>query len=470
MSNGQFGMIGLGTMGRNFLLNVAEHGFSGVGYDLDSTKRQLLLTEGAGLPLDVGVDVAEFLSKLATPKNIMLLVPAGRVVDSVIDDLLPHLSPGDLIIDGGNSHFTDTERHQEFLSSKGIHFLGVGVSGGEEGARHGASIMIGGDPAVYERVRPVLQAASAKVDGEPCAAHVGNGSAGHFVKMVHNGIEYGMMQLISEAYDLLHSGFQIRDEPAAKLFDKWNAGELNSFLIEITSIVLKKKDDDGTPLVEKILDTAGQKGTGKWTSEAAMEFGVPIPTIDVAVSMRQISALKEQRIEAAKLLGVSQDVQIDETLAPDTIHFVEAGLHLAFIITYAQGLSLLRAASTEKNYDLNLSEIVKIWRGGCIIRSALLEQFRQALVKSPDIPNLLIAENLRDTIRKEHNLLKATLKFAIAADVPCMGFGASLNYLKAYASERLPANLIQAQRDLFGAHTYQRVDKEGTFHTSDWGN
>ena len=468
MTDAQFGMIGLGTMGRNFLLNVAEHGFSGVGYDLDESKRQVLLTEGHGLPLDVGADISEFVSKLATPRNIMLLVPAGPVVDSVINGLVDYLDDGDLIIDGGNSHFTDTERRQESLLTRNIHFLGVGVSGGEEGARHGASIMVGGDSAVYERVRPILEAASAKVDGEPCGAHVGNGSAGHFVKMVHNGIEYGLMQLISEAYDLLHSGFQIRDEPAAKIFEKWNAGELNSFLIEITSIVLRKKDDDGTPLVEKILDTAGQKGTGKWTSEAAMEFGVPIPTIDAAVSMRQISALKEQRVKAAELLGVSQDVQVDETLAPDTIHFVESGLHLAFIITYAQGLSLLRAASEEKYYDLDLTEIVKIWRGGCIIRSKLLDRFREALVADADIPNLLIAENLRDTIRREHNLLKATMKFAIAADVPCMGFGTALNYLKAYASERLPANLIQAQRDLFGAHTYQRIDKEGTFHTADW--
>jgi len=470
MSQAQFGMIGLGTMGRNFLLNVAEQGFSGVGYDLDSTKRDLLISEGAGLPVDVGRDIAEFLSKLAKPRNIMLLVPAGPIVDSVIHDLVDHLDPEDLIIDGGNSHFTDTERRQDLLTRKKIHFLGVGVSGGEAGARHGASIMAGGDPVAYERVRGVMEAASAKVDGEPCAAHVGRGSAGHFVKMVHNGIEYGMMQLISEAYDLLHSGFQIRDEHAAKLFEKWNAGDLNSFLIEITSTVLKKKDDDGTPLVEKILDKAGQKGTGKWTSEAAMEFGVPIPTIDAAVSMRQMSALKEERVEAAKVLGVSQDVQIDETLAPDTIHFVESGLHLAFITTYAQGFSLLKTASAEKNFELDLVEIVKIWRGGCIIRSALLEQFRQALTADPKLPNLLIAENLRGKIRAEHNLLKATLKFAIAADVPCMAFSSELNYLKAYASERLPANLIQAQRDFFGAHTYQRIDKDGTFHTADWEN
>ena len=468
MANGQFGMIGLGTMGRNFLLNVAEHGFSCVGYDLDETKRQLLMQEGASMPIDVGANVPEFLDKLASPKNVMMLVPAGPIVDSVINDLLPHLNEGDLIIDGGNSHFTDTERRQATLAAKGIAFLGVGVSGGEEGARHGASVMVGGDPAVYERVRGVLEAASAKVDGEPCAAHVGQGSAGHFVKMVHNGIEYAMMQLIAETFDLLQKGFQISDDKAAEMFEKWNRGALNSFLVEITSVVLKKKDDDGKPLVDKILDTAQQKGTGKWTSEVALEFGVPIPTIDSAVSMRQISALKDERVAAAEKLGIAQNVQVDETLGPDVVHFVEIGLHLAFIVAYAQGFSLLRVASVEKNYELHLAEIVKIWRGGCIIRSKILDTIRAAFTAAPDLPNLLVADNLRDTVQKEQNLLKATLKFALAADVPCMAFSSALNYIKAYASDHLPANLIQAQRDFFGAHTYQRIDKAGTFHTADW--
>ena len=468
MSKAQFGMVGLGTMGRNFLLNIAEHGFSGIGYNKHHDKLDLLIEEGKGLPL-TGVDnVADFVAGLELPRKIMLLVPAGEAVDSVIDDLLPHLDKGDLIIDGGNSHFTDTERREGFLNEKGIEFLGVGVSGGEEGARHGASIMVGGKAEVYEHVRPMLEAASAKVNGEACAAHVGNGSAGHFVKMVHNGIEYGMMQLIAETYDLLHSGFQIRDLKAAELFERWNSGELNSFLIEITATVLKKRAEDGRSLVSKILDTAGQKGTGKWTSEAAMEFGVPIPTIDAAVSMRQISARKEERVNASEKLGVVQDVQIDETLAPDTIHFVESGLHLAFIITYTQGLALLQTASVEKGYDLDLVEITKIWRGGCIIRSAMLEDFRRAFEADPKLVNLLVADNLRNTIRNEQNILKATVKFAVAADVPCMAFASALNYLKAYASERLPANLIQAQRDYFGAHTYQRTDKEGTFHTPDW--
>ena len=461
-------MVGLGTMGRNFLLNVAEHGFSCLGYDLDAAKRALLVEEGKDFAVAAAEDLPAFIAGLESPRKIMLLVPAGPIVDAVIKDLAPHLEPGDLIIDGGNSHFSDTERREASLAESGIEFLGVGVSGGEEGARHGASIMVGGKAEVYEHVRPMLEAASAKVNGEPCAAHVGNGSAGHFVKMVHNGIEYGMMQLIAEAYDLLHSGFQIRDMKAAELFERWNGGELNSFLIEITATVLKKRADDGRSLVSKILDTAGQKGTGKWTSEAAMEMGVPIPTIDAAVTMRQISARKAERVFAAEKLGVAQDVQLDETLGPDIVHFVESGLHLAFITTYAQGLSLLQTASAEKGYDLDLVEITKIWRGGCIIRSAMLEDFRKAYGADPKLVNLLVADNLATTIRNEQNILKATVKFAIAADVPCMAFSASLNYLKAYASERLPANLIQAQRDYFGAHTYQRLDEEGTFHTADW--
>ena len=462
-------MIGLGTMGRNFLLNVAEHGFSGIGYNKHHDKLDLLLEEGKELPV-TGVDnVPDFIAGLETPRRIMMLVPAGDAVDSVINDLLPHLDPGDIVIDGGNSHFSDTERREAFLNEKGIAFLGVGVSGGEEGARHGASIMIGGKPEVYEQVRPMLEAASAKVNGEPCAAHVGHGSAGHFVKMVHNGIEYGLMQLIAESFDLLQRGFHITDDKAADLFARWNQGSLNSFLIEITSTVLRKKDDDGSSLVEKILDTAGQKGTGKWTSQVAMDLGVPIPTIDSAVTMRQISSRKAERVKAAENLGIAQDMQVDETLAPDTIGFIESALHLAFITTYSQGFSLLQTASAEKNYELDLVEIAKIWRGGCIIRAAMLEDLRKTFEAEPTLASLLLADTFRDVIRKEHGLLKATIKFAIAADVPCMAFAASYNYLKAYASKRLPANLIQAQRDFFGAHTYQRIDKEGIFHTPDWG-
>ena len=468
MASAQFGMIGLGTMGRNFLFNVAEHGFSCVGYDLDEAKRKLLIGEGTGFDIVSADDVKSFVAELEKPRKVMLLVPAGPIVDAVISELVPLLDEGDIIIDGGNSHYPDTERRQELLAKSKIDFLGVGVSGGEKGARNGPSIMAGGDPTAYAHVQPIFEAVSAKVMGEPCAAHVGRGSAGHFVKMVHNGIEYGLMQLIAESFDILCRGFHIADDRAADLFNRWDRGDLDSFLIEITAVVLRKKDEDGQPLIHKILDTAGQKGTGKWTSQAAMDFGVPVPTIDTAVTMRQISAQKAHRVALDEKLGIVQDIQIDETLAPDTIGFIESALHLSFLITYAQGFALLQSASEEKDYELNLAEIAKIWRGGCIIRSAMLESIRDEFKRDPGLANLLFADSFRTMIRNEHALLKATVKFAIEAGIPSMTFAATFNYLKAFASDRLPANLIQAQRDLFGAHTYQRVDKEGTFHTKDW--
>ena len=470
MSKAQFGMVGLGTMGRNFLLNVAGHGFSCIGYDLDAAKRTLLLEEGKDVTVAAAENVPAFIAGLETPRRIMLLVPAGPIVDAVITELVPHLEPGDLVIDGGNSHFEDTERREKLLNEKNIEFLGVGVSGGEEGARHGASIMIGGNPDVYEHVRPMLEAASAKVNGEPCAAHVGRSSAGHFVKMVHNGIEYGLMQLISEAYDLLKRGYRTSTEEIAALFAEWNEGDLNSFLIEISATVLKKQDDKtGRPLVDLILDTAGQKGTGRWTSQVAMDFGVPIPTIDSAVTMRQISARKAERVAAAKKLGVVvEELSVDEQLRESTIEFVREGLLAAFITTYAQGLSLLKTASAEKNYELDMVEIAKIWRGGCIIRAKLLEDIRQAFAAEPDLENILVSDVFVPVLRRNQALLKAFVHFATSSDIPCMSAAASLNYLKAYSTERLPANLIQAQRDYFGAHTYQRIDEDGIFHTPDW--
>ncbi len=324
--------------------------------------------------------------------------------------------------------------------------------------------MPGGRREYYETAAPIFEAVAARVDGEPCVAYMGTGSAGHFVKMVHNGIEYGLMQLIAETCDLLKRGSGMSDIEVADLFAEWNKGELNSFLIEITSIVLRKKDEDGQPLVEKILDTAGQKGTGKWTSQAAMDFGVPIPTIDSAVSMRQISAQKVFRTTlAAKLSTInyqlSTDIQLNE---------VRDALHAAFIITYAQGLALLKTASAEKDYEFDLSEIAKIWRGGCIIRAALLDDMRKAFAGERDLENLLAADIFNETLSKMRNSLTAFVKTAVSSGIPCMCAASSLNYLNAFASERLPANLIQAQRDYFGAHTYQRIDKEGTFHTPDW--
>ncbi len=471
MSKAQFGMVGLGTMGRNFLLNVAEHGIAGVGYDLDETKRALLIAESEGLDVSAAEDIPSLIDALEKPRRIMLLVPAGPIVDAVIHDLLPLLEPGDMVIDGGNSHFLDTERRGSTLAEDGIEFLGVGVSGGEEGARHGASIMVGGNPDVYEHVRPIFEAASAKVNGEPCAAHVGAGSAGHFVKMVHNGIEYGLMQLIAETYDLLRRGYEMSSDEAAALFAEWNQGELNSFLIEITATILKKRDaNTAQPLVDLILDTAGQKGTGKWTSQAALDLGVPVPTIDAAVAMRQISARKSERVAAARKLNINFPLTMDPQLRADTIESLRDGLFIAFLVTYAQGLSLLTAASAEKNYGVDLSNIAKIWRGGCIIRAALLEKVRVAYTAEPGLPNLLLADEFSTAIKQKQLHLKSAVFYALSCDIPCMALASAVNYLKAFASERLPANLIQAQRDFFGAHTYMRTDAEGNLSHAGLGN
>jgi 6-phosphogluconate dehydrogenase len=467
MTKAQFGMIGLGVMGRNFLLNVAENGFSGVGYDLDAEKRRLLLEEGIDYDLQTAESLPEFLEKLESPRKIMILVPAN-VVDIVINDLLSHLDKGDLVIDGGNSHFPDTERREKLLTDNGFEFLGVGVSGGEEGARHGCAIMVGGKQENYELVRPIFEAASAKVNDEPCAAHVGNGSAGHFVKMVHNGIEYGMMQLIAETYDVFKRGFEFETHEIADIFTDWNEGELNSFLMEITGTVLHKKDaETGSHLVEMILDTAGQKGTGKWTSQAAMDFGVPIPTIDSAVTMRQLSAMKGERKTANEILG-TRAIRGENFRKLVQLANLKDALLAAFIITYAQGLALLRAASLEKNYEIDLTEVAKIWRGGCIIRAALLEDIRRAFAKNKDLSNLMLDEYFADKLKNIWAELLTVCLTAPSVAIPLMSYCSSLNYFNAYRSERLPANLIQAQRDYFGAHTYQRLDKEGIFHTPDW--
>ena len=462
-------MIGLGTMGRNFLLNIAEHGISSVGFDLDAGKRELLLKEGAGMPVDIGSDMADFIAKLETPRNIMMLVPAGPIVDSVIADLLPHLEKDDLIIDGGNSHFTDTDRREADLAVKGVGFMGVGVSGGEKGARHGASIMPGGRRDFYDRVEATLQAVSAKVNGEPCVAYMGAGSAGHFVKMVHNGIEYGLMQIISETYDYMKCVLGMDDAAMSRTFGEWNDSELNSFLVEITATVLRKKDaDTGNPLVEMILDTAGQKGTGKWTSQSAMDFGVPIPTIDSAVSMRQISGQKTTRGKIASKYSASLSDSKSEISNNESLEDLKSALLCAFVITYAQGLALLQQASTDKSYGLNLSDIAKIWRGGCIIRSALLEEMRVAYSADASLANLLLDDKFADLLSRHADSLRKTVSTFVSQGIPAMCFSSVLAYFDAFRTERLPANLIQAQRDFFGAHTYQRTDKVGTFHTPDW--
>ncbi|MGC2234850.1 MAG: NADP-dependent phosphogluconate dehydrogenase [Pyrinomonadaceae bacterium] len=535
MSNAQFGMVGLGTMGRNFLLNVAEHGFSAVGYDLGADKRALLLEEGAGMPIEAAESLAELVAKLERPRKIMLLVPAGKIVDSVINDLLPHLESGDILIDGGNSHFVDTETRSAFLEEKGIEFLGMGVSGGEKGARFGPSMMPGGKREVYEYLRPIFEAVAAKVNGEPCVTYIGAGSSGHFVKMVHNGIEYGLMQIIAETYDFMFRVLKLNYDEMSETFAHWNDSELNSFLIEVTADVLDRIDaETGKPLVEMIQDKAAQKGTGKWTSQAAMDFGVPIPTIDSAVSMRQISSQKEARVLIAKKFGSrplpeAQNLHADDgkavtseplfdmkaaraaaevdthiarhhkTILPQselnlsqkagdgdeknknaklrrefseqTEKFLEELKHAllnSFIITYAQGLSLLQTVSVEKHYHLNLAEIAKIWRGGCIIRSALLEEMRRAYSEFPALPNLILDDNFAQILNHRREDWRTIVEKFTESRIPVLCLSSALAYFDAFRSERLPTNLIQAQRDFFGAHTYQRTDKEGIFHTPDW--
>lgn len=464
MKDAHIGMVGLGTMGRNFLLNVAEKGFSAVGYDIDADKASALNSESEGFDVEGISDLKEFVDSLARPRKIMMLVPAGKPVDLVIESLLPHLQKDDVLIDGGNSHFPDTERRIAELETKGIRFLGVGVSGGAKGARHGPSIMAGGESSAYAEIRPVFESVAAEVDGEPCAARVGSGSAGHFVKMVHNGIEYGLMQLICEAYDIFSRGMGLNADKISEVFEEWDSGDLNSFLIEITAKVLAKKDpDDDGNLADKILDTAGQKGTGRWTSEVALEMGVPIPTIDSAVTMRQISSFKDRRVELAekypKVIGPLGDVLAIGTIAK--------GLFAAFVLTYAQGLSLLSEASKEKGYGLDLEQIAKIWRGGCIIRASLLEDIRKAYAQKPALENLILHASFREMLVDSVNALREVTVKSMDAGLPSYCFASSLAYFDAFTSGRLPANLLQGQRDFFGAHGYQRTDKEGTF-TTDW--
>jgi 6-phosphogluconate dehydrogenase len=463
-----FGMIGLGTMGRNFLLNVADKGFSAAGLDLDAEK-VTSLNEAAGFrKMKATTNQSEFLQMLKTPRRIMLLVPAGNIVDKVIEGLLPHLDQGDLLIDGGNSHFNDTTRRAESLNAAGIRFLGVGVSGGEEGARRGPSIMPGGDFSAWEDVQPILEAVSAKVDREPCVAYMGKGAAGHYVKMVHNGIEYGMMQLISETYDLLRRIGGFSNQEIHETFTEWNQGPLQSFLIEITATIFGQKDDktDGE-LIDAILDKAKQKGTGKWTSQSAMDLGVPVPTIDAAVTMRGLSSFWEFRQEAGQKYGSFPTESIDNktTFAIQLEH----ALLFSFILTYAQGLHLLAVASREMKLDLNLSETAKIWRGGCIIRAEILEDIRQAFAAQPELENLIASSVFRGRLKTLLPSVRAVVETATQNGIPLLALSSALHYFESLRAPRLPLNLVQAQRDYFGAHTYERLGGDGETYHTEWG-
>jgi 6-phosphogluconate dehydrogenase len=457
------GMVGLGVMGRNLLLNMADHGFNVAGYDKDKDKVESLQKESKEHDTVYGAtSITAFISLLQTPRAIMLLVPAGAPVDLVINDLLPHLQAGDLIIDAGNSHFTDTDIRANSLKEKGIRFLGVGVSGGEEGARRGPSIMPGGPLDAYEQIRPLFEAVAASVNGDPCVAYLGPTSSGHYVKMVHNGIEYGIMQLIAETYDLMKRGLGLNNDQLREIYNTWNEGELNGYLIEITSHIFGKKDGD-KQLIDEILDVAKQNGTGMWTSQSAMELQIPTPTIDLAVSMRDLSVLVKQRDKASTLY--QRPVQ---TITSDHKKFIQKlndALFAAMIVVYAQGMALLASASEKYAYQLDLETVARIWRGGCIIRAKLLEDIRAAFRLKHDLPNLLLDPNLSQKIIANQDSLREVVSEACRIGVPTPALMVTLSYLDAYRSNWLPANLIQAQRDYFGAHTYERIDAKGTFHT-----
>ncbi|MCC3158688.1 NADP-dependent phosphogluconate dehydrogenase [Hymenobacter sp. 15J16-1T3B] len=459
----RLGMIGLGTMGRNLLLNLADHGFAVAGYDTAATKLELLAQEGAGKPVAGFGSLPDFVASLQQPRAIMLLVPAGRVVDSVIEELRPLLAPGDLIIDGGNSHFTDTERRATALSAQGLHFFGMGVSGGEAGARFGPSLMPGGDRQAYEVVRPLLEAIAARVDGEPCVAYLGPGAAGHFVKMVHNGIEYGLMQLIAETYAVLQHGLGLSNQAIGSLFGQWNEGRLQSFLLEITRDIFafRAPGADGL-LLDAIKDEARAKGTGKWTSQVAMDLELPIPVIDAAVSARDTSKYKALREQLAELIGGNAAFAGE---AAALAAQVEQALYFAAALSYAQGMHLLSKASQAYGYELQPASIAKLWRGGCIIRAAFLADILQAYQQEPALPHLLLDPAIRQHVTQAAAGARAVVGAAVAAGIPVPAYAAALSYFDALRTERLPSNLIQAQRDYFGAHTYELIGREGVFHT-----
>ena len=459
------GLIGLGVMGRNFALNVADHGFSVAGFDVDPDQTKKLGEERSGEhDIHPCSELREFVNTLRHPRAIMLLVPAGDPVDSVIDEITPLLKKGDLIIDSGNSRFVDTDRRSRSLAERGLLFMGLGMSGGETGARHGPSLMPGGPKEGYERVRPMLEAASAHVNGDPCVAYLGSRSAGHYVKMVHNGIEYGVMQLIAETYDLMKRGMKLKAEELHRVYQDWNNSELASYLIEITAAIFNKKDEKtGNLLLDMILDQAKQKGTGKWNSWDAMDLGVPTPTIDTAVMMRNLSESKSDREKAAKVFhGPEQTFQGDKS---EFIEQLRNALYASIITTYAQGLTLLAKASETYHYGLDLETVARIWRGGCIIRAALLEDIRSAFKRKHNLDNLLLDTHFGDDFLKRQNHLRIVVKTGVKLGLPVPAFMASLAYFDAYRSARLPANLVQAQRDYFGSHTYERIDMDGTFHT-----
>jgi 6-phosphogluconate dehydrogenase len=460
----QFGMIGLGTMGSNLLLNIIDHGFSGAGYDKDP--RKVVALNGLDQNNLKGFsDLNNFIENLERPRTLMMLVPAGKIVDAVISELLPLLDKEDVIIDGGNSHFTDTERRYKHLEEKGFHFIGMGVSGGEEGARQGPSMMPGGNKQAYLQVQPILKKIAAQVKGEPTVTYIGPGAAGHFVKMVHNGIEYALMQIIAETYEVLKKGLHLDNEAIHTVFQQWNKGRLQSFLLEITSDIFAFKNPGANHLLlEDIKDEAKSKGTGKWTSQGAMDLNLPISVIDTAVSMRDLSKYKSLRTQASAIYADKKDILLTD-MPDDYIAKLEQAFYFCMVTAYAQGMHLLSRASKELNYNLELDQIAKIWRGGCIIRSAFLEDIYSAFQANNQLEHVLLDPAVQVNLKKSLPGIRKVVSDAANHGLALPVYAASLSYFDAFRSNKMPANLIQAQRDYFGAHTYELIGKEGVFHT-----
>lgn len=464
MEKQQIGVIGLAVMGKNLALNIESKGFTVSVYNRSPQKTEDLLKEAEGKNLKGTFSIEEFVESLETPRKILIMVQAGQATDGTIEQLLPHLDQGDIIIDGGNAYFPDTVRRSKELEAKGFRFIGAGVSGGEEGALKGPSIMPGGQKSAYELVQPILTAISAKINEEPCCTYIGPDGAGHYVKMVHNGIEYGDMQLICEAYHLMKDVLGLDAKELHAIFSEWNKGELDSYLIEITADIFSKYDEEtGKPMVDLILDTAGQKGTGKWTSQSSLDLGVPLSMITESVFSRFLSAMKEERVAASSILNGPKT----ESFSGDKAEFIEnvrKALFASKIVSYAQGFAQLRVASDEYNWDLQYGELAKIWRGGCIIRSRFLQNITDAYNNNPELKNLLLDPFFKEIIENYQDAWRKVVASAVTLGIPVPGFASALAYYDSYRTANLPANLLQAQRDYFGAHTFKRVDKEGVFH------
>ena len=463
------GVVGVGVMGRSLALNFESKGFSVSMYDLSAEKVKEVIDDNPGKKLFGTANIEEFIQSLESPRKILLMVNAGAITDKAIESLLPYLDKGDILIDGGNSFYQDTIRRNKELEEKGFLFIGAGVSGGEEGALKGPAIMPSGQKEAYDAVGPMLTAISAKVNGDPCCTYIGPNGAGHYVKMVHNGIEYSDMQLICETYHLMKQLLGLSTDELHETFAEWNKGELDSYLIEITADIFTKKDPEtGKPLVDVILDTAGQKGTGKWTSQSALDLGIPLSVITESVFARFISAMKEERVKASNILQGPAKQEFSGN-KKDFIELIRKSLYLSKIVSYAQGFSQLKVASEEYKWNLRPGEIAMIFRGGCIIRAQFLQNIKDAYDRNPNLDNLLLDEYFHSIVENYQEAAREVVTLAIKAGVPVPGLASAIAYYDSYRSAVLPANLLQAQRDYFGAHTYQRNDREGTFHT-DWLN